>query len=136
MVNLNLVHDMLKVGGGRPGPTAPAPARPVSGPSSLPEVQEIRSEEVIKKVVDASSKRPTKETSGQRKKAKVTGRHKSHREGEGSKSRATKSKGPASPVDEVSIPRTRPKSVRELCSAKPEVDGKNYHIIWMSNLPE
>ncbi|RZR85209.1 hypothetical protein BHM03_00012158 [Ensete ventricosum] len=82
----------------------------------------ILPEEVTKKAVEASDKRlteasgkhPTDTLSGQQKKAKVTGRHKSHREGEGSKSRAAKCKKSASPVDKTLTPKARPKSVREL----------------------
>ncbi|RRT75847.1 hypothetical protein B296_00016494 [Ensete ventricosum] len=82
----------------------------------------ILPEEVTKKAVEASDKRLTEASgkhltdtlSGQQKKAKVTGRHKSRREGEGSKSRATKCKKLASPVDKTLTPKARPKSVREL----------------------
>ncbi|RRT60775.1 hypothetical protein B296_00028189 [Ensete ventricosum] len=72
-----------------------------------------------------------------RKKAKVTGRHKSHGEGESSKTRSTKGKVPASMVDKASTPRSRrPKSVGELCSAQLGVDSRDYHVVQMSNLPE
>ncbi|RWW89299.1 hypothetical protein BHE74_00001763 [Ensete ventricosum] len=72
-----------------------------------------------------------------RKKAKVTGRHKSHSEGESSKTRSTKGKVPASMVDEASTPGSqRPKSVGELCSAKLGVDGRDYHVVRISSLPE
>ncbi|RWW72373.1 hypothetical protein BHE74_00019829 [Ensete ventricosum] len=136
MVNLNLVRDMSKVGGGRRSPAAPNPAQLTSIPSSSPEVQEIQYEEATRKAVEASGKRKTEETSGPRKKTKVTGRHKSCREGEGSKSRATKGKGPTSLVDEVLVPRTRPKSMRELCSARLRANAKDYHVVRMSSLPE
>ncbi|RWW87227.1 hypothetical protein BHE74_00003962 [Ensete ventricosum] len=39
-------------------------------------------------------------------------------------------------VDEVSVPRARPKLVRELCYARLGVDGRDYHVVRMSNLPE
>ncbi|RRT66912.1 hypothetical protein B296_00039754 [Ensete ventricosum] len=89
-------------------------------------------EEATRKATEASSKHPTEETSGPRKKAKVIGQHKSHREGEGSKSQAAKGKGPSSPADEASVPRTRPKLVRELCSARLGVDDKDYHVVRMN----
>ncbi|RZR89690.1 hypothetical protein BHM03_00017454 [Ensete ventricosum] len=89
-------------------------------------------EECIGKATEASGKHPTEETSGPRKKAKVIGQHKSHREGEGSKSQAAKGKGPSSPADEASVPRTRPKLVRELCSARLRVDDKDYHVVRMN----
>ncbi|RWW69374.1 hypothetical protein BHE74_00023025 [Ensete ventricosum] len=54
MVNLKLVHGLPKMGGGRPSSAAPAPVQPAIVPSSPPEVQEISSEEVTKKVVEAS----------------------------------------------------------------------------------
>ncbi|RRT43270.1 hypothetical protein B296_00030749 [Ensete ventricosum] len=50
--------------------------------------------------------------------------------------RATKGKGPADTSDEPPAPRQRPKSVRELCSARAGVDGRDYHAIRMCNLPE
>ncbi|RWW44708.1 hypothetical protein BHE74_00049508 [Ensete ventricosum] len=104
MVNLNLVHDPSKMGGGRPSSVAPAPVQLAVVPYSPPE------------------------------KAKVTSRHKSHREGEGSKSRAAKGKGPASPVDKALAPKTRLKSVKELCNTQPRVDGRDYHVIRMNSL--
>ncbi|RZR85623.1 hypothetical protein BHM03_00012641 [Ensete ventricosum] len=57
-----------------------------------------------KKAVEGFGKRPSEEAPGPRKKAKLIGRHKSHREGEGSKTRAPKGKGPTSPIDEASAP--------------------------------
>ncbi|RZS22188.1 hypothetical protein BHM03_00054945, partial [Ensete ventricosum] len=45
-------------------------------------------------------------------------------------------KGPADVSDEPPTPRQRPKSVRELCSARARVDGRDYHAIQMCNLPE
>ncbi|RWV80637.1 hypothetical protein GW17_00058053 [Ensete ventricosum] len=110
MVNLKLVHGLPKMGGGRPSSAAPAPVQPAIVPSSPPEVQEISSEEVTKKVVEAS--------------------------GEGSKSQAAKCKGLGSPIDEAPTPRARLKSVRELCNARPGVDRRDYHVIQVSNLPE
>ncbi|RZR74083.1 hypothetical protein BHM03_00031752 [Ensete ventricosum] len=127
---------MPKVGGGCPSLAALAPARLAGVPSSPPKVQEIRSEEATKKAAEVSGKPPTEEMPGPRKKAKVTGRRKYRREGEGSKSRAARGKGPANLVDEAPVPRTRPKSVRELCSARFGVDNKDYHVVRMSSLPE
>ncbi|RZS00389.1 hypothetical protein BHM03_00030076 [Ensete ventricosum] len=64
MVNLKLVRGLPKMGGGRPSSAAPAPVQPAIVPSSPPEVQEISSEEVTKKVVEASGKHPTEATLG------------------------------------------------------------------------
>ncbi|RRT82488.1 hypothetical protein B296_00007149 [Ensete ventricosum] len=124
------------MGGGCPSSTAPTLAQPIAVSSSPPKVQEIPSEEVTKKVAEASGKHLIEATSSQRKKAKVIGRHNSHKKGEGSKSRAVKGKGPTSPVDEVLTLRARPKSVRELCNARPRVDDRDYHVIRVSSLPE
>ncbi|RWW60548.1 hypothetical protein BHE74_00032451 [Ensete ventricosum] len=46
------------------------------------------------------------------------------------------SRRPADVSDEPPTPRQRPKSVRELCSARARVDGRDYHAIRMCNLPE
>ncbi|RWW54722.1 hypothetical protein BHE74_00038671 [Ensete ventricosum] len=124
------------MGGGCPSSIAAALAQPIVVSSSPPKVQEIPYEEVTKKVVEASGKHLIEATSSQRKKAKVIGRHKSHKKGEGSKSQAVKGKGPTSPVDEVLTLRARPKSVRELCNARPRVDDRDYHVIRVSSLPE
>ncbi|RRT43162.1 hypothetical protein B296_00026487 [Ensete ventricosum] len=85
--------------GGRPGTTSiipittPAPAQPTDPPSPS-EVQEIPPEEVTRKAPEVSSKRLTKDSTSQRKKAKVPARHKSCCEGEKSKSRADEGKEP------------------------------------------
>ncbi|RRT74118.1 hypothetical protein B296_00001693 [Ensete ventricosum] len=85
--------------------------------------------EETRKAPEASGKRPAKVPSGQRKKAKVPGRHKSHREGENSKSWATMGKETIASVEGTSTPRARLKSVKELCNACPGEDGRNYHVI-------
>ncbi|RWW84741.1 hypothetical protein BHE74_00006632 [Ensete ventricosum] len=85
--------------------------------------------EETRKVPEASGKRPAKVPSGQRKKAKVPGRHKSHREGENSKSWAAMGKETIASVEGTSTPRARLKSVKELCNACPGEDGLNYHVI-------
>ncbi|RRT84285.1 hypothetical protein B296_00000155 [Ensete ventricosum] len=50
--------------------------------------------------------------------------------------RASKGKGLADTSVEPPAPRQRPKSVRELCSARAGVDSRDYHVIRMCNLPE
>ncbi|RRT64748.1 hypothetical protein B296_00011702 [Ensete ventricosum] len=51
--------------------------------------------------------------------------------------RATiRGKGLVDVSDEPPAPRQRPKSVRELCSARAGVDGRDYHAIRMCNLPK
>ncbi|RWW59197.1 hypothetical protein BHE74_00033885 [Ensete ventricosum] len=141
MVSMSLMRGQPKVMGGRPGTTstipitAPVPAQPTD-PPSLSKVQEIPPEEVTRKAPEASSKRLTKDSTGQRKKAKVPARHKSCREGEKSKSRADKGKEPAAQVEGTPTPKPEPKSVKELCSAYPGEDDRDYHIIRVSSQPE
>ncbi|RRT39000.1 hypothetical protein B296_00045988 [Ensete ventricosum] len=50
--------------------------------------------------------------------------------------RASKGKGPADTLVEPPAPRQRPKLMRELCSARADVDGRDYHAIRMCNLLE
>ncbi|RRT41619.1 hypothetical protein B296_00057701, partial [Ensete ventricosum] len=129
--------SLPKVRGGGPSSAAPAPAQPVVIPSSPLKVQEIRPEETTRKITKCSRKRLPETTPGPRKKAKVTGRHKSHHEVESLKIQAVKGKGSTSPVDEASTPRSRrPKLVRELCNAQLGVDGRDYHVVRMSSLLE
>ncbi|RZR76962.1 hypothetical protein BHM03_00001888 [Ensete ventricosum] len=119
------------------GPSSAAPAQPAVIPSSPLKVQEIRPEETTQKITECSRKRLPETTLGPRKKAKVTGRHKSHHEVESSKNQAVKGKESTSPVDEASTPRSRrPKLVRELCNAQLGVDGRDYHVVRMSSLLE
>ncbi|RWW48774.1 hypothetical protein BHE74_00045124 [Ensete ventricosum] len=47
-----------------------------------------------------------------------------------SKSRVALGKKPAAPVEETPTPRVRPKSVKELLSARLGEDGRDYHVIW------
>ncbi|RWW62007.1 hypothetical protein BHE74_00030890 [Ensete ventricosum] len=49
---------------------------------------------------------------------------------------AAKGKGPVETTEEAPTPRRKPKSVRELCSASTEVDGRDYHAIQMCSIPE
>ncbi|RZS22151.1 hypothetical protein BHM03_00054889, partial [Ensete ventricosum] len=65
---------------------------------------------------------------GQKKKDRRKSPHKADR--------ATKGKGLADTLVEPPAPRQRPKSMRELCSARAVVDGCDYHVIRMCNLPE
>ncbi|RZS07718.1 hypothetical protein BHM03_00038597 [Ensete ventricosum] len=73
---------------------------------------------------------------GQRKKSKDFGWHRLHHEADRSAYRAAKGKGPAGPVEETPTPKSKSRSVKELCSACPKVDGWDYHTIRMSTLPE
>ncbi|RRT63520.1 hypothetical protein B296_00042657 [Ensete ventricosum] len=140
MVNLNLMCDQPKVGGGRPDTTSPSPvivlvpAQPVAAPSP-PEVQEIPPEEATKKAPEASGKCLIETPFGQRKKAKVTGWHKSYCEGEKLKSRAAEGKKPAAPVKETLTPKARTKLVKELCSTRTGGDCRDYHIIRVCSQP-
>ncbi|RZR78949.1 hypothetical protein BHM03_00004511, partial [Ensete ventricosum] len=47
-----------------------------------------------------------------------------------------KEKSPADVSEEPPASRRRSKSVRELCSANARVDGRDYHVIRMCNIPE
>ncbi|RWV95748.1 hypothetical protein GW17_00041607 [Ensete ventricosum] len=96
---------------------------------------EIPSEEATRKMPEVSGKHPVEAPSGQWKKAKVLGRHKSRHEGEKSKSRATKGKKPTTSIEETPTPRVRSKSVKEL-STHPGEDGRDYHVIRVSSRPE
>ncbi|RWW70328.1 hypothetical protein BHE74_00022026 [Ensete ventricosum] len=49
---------------------------------------------------------------------------------------ATRGKGHADVSDEPPAPRQRPKSMRELWSARAGVDDRDYHAIRMCNFPE
>ncbi|RWV81819.1 hypothetical protein GW17_00056729 [Ensete ventricosum] len=110
-----------KAGGGHLGATAstpitaPAPAEPTVAPSP-PKVQEIPPEEAIRKAPEASGKRPVETSPGQRKKAK--------------------GKKPTTPIEETSAPKTRPKSMKELFSTHSGEDGRDYHVLWVSNRSE
>ncbi|RWW68965.1 hypothetical protein BHE74_00023467 [Ensete ventricosum] len=106
------------------------------GPSGLGSNEvEIPSEEATRKMPEVSGKHPVEAPSGQWKKAKVLGRHKSRHEGEKSKSRATKGKKPTTSIEETPTPRVRSKSVKEL-STHPGEDGRDYHVIRVSSRPE
>ncbi|RZS27469.1 hypothetical protein BHM03_00060943 [Ensete ventricosum] len=109
MVNMNLFSDQQKVGGGCRSSATLASALPTTTPSPLA-VQEIPLEEATRKTSEVSS--------------------------EGSKSRASKGKKPAAPAKEALAPRAKPKSVKELCSARPGEDGREYHVIRVSNQSE
>ncbi|RWW32746.1 hypothetical protein GW17_00002565 [Ensete ventricosum] len=87
-------------------------------------------------VPEASDKRLAEVPSGSWKKAKVPGHCKSHREGEKTKSQAAKDKEPTTAAEGTPTPRARPKSVKELCSAHLGEDGRDYHVIPISNRPD
>ncbi|RZS18990.1 hypothetical protein BHM03_00051330 [Ensete ventricosum] len=79
-------------------------------------------------VPKASRKRRGGDSVGQKKKDRCRSPHKADR--------ASKGKRPADTSVEHPAPRQRPKSMRELCSARADVDGRNYHAIRMCNLLE
>ncbi|RWW36728.1 hypothetical protein BHE74_00058271, partial [Ensete ventricosum] len=62
--------------------------------------------------------------------------HRLPHEANKSASQVAKGKGPAGPTEETPTPRPKLRSVRELCSAHPGVDDRDYHAIQMSNLPK
>ncbi|RZS15323.1 hypothetical protein BHM03_00047185, partial [Ensete ventricosum] len=68
------------------------------------------------------------DSTGQKKKGRRRSPHKADR--------ASKGKGCTDTSVEPPAPRQRPKSVRELCSARAGVDGRDYHAIRMCNLSE
>ncbi|RRT52211.1 hypothetical protein B296_00031051 [Ensete ventricosum] len=148
MVSMSMMRDNPKVGGGRSGivsstpATAPTPA-PRAESRSPSEVQEIPAEEATRMpseeargALEVPSKRRAGDSAGQRKKSKDSGRHKLPHEVDGSASRAAKGKGPTGPTEETLTPRSKSRSVRDLCNARLGVDGWDYQAIWMSSLPE
>ncbi|RWV77247.1 hypothetical protein GW17_00061951, partial [Ensete ventricosum] len=82
---------------------------PARRSGSASDVQEIPIEEA-RGALKASRKRRGGDSIGQKKKDRCKSPHKADR--------ATKGKGPADTSDEPPAPRQRPKSVRELCSAR------------------
>ncbi|RWW60846.1 hypothetical protein BHE74_00032131 [Ensete ventricosum] len=148
MVSMSMMRDNPKVGGGRSGivsstpATAPTPA-PRAESRSPSEVQEIPAEEATRRpseeargALEVPSKRRAGDSAGQRKKSKDSGRHKLPHEVDRSASRAAKGKGPTGPTEETLTPRSKSRSVRDLCNARLGVDGWDYQAIWMSSLPE
>ncbi|RWW50414.1 hypothetical protein BHE74_00043318 [Ensete ventricosum] len=133
MVSMSLMRDNLKAGGGRPrtaSTSIPAPTAPTVDSHSPSEVQEIPAEEATRRaskegtrVLEVPSKREAKDLVGQQKKSRTSGGRRPHHEVDKPKSRVTKGKGPVDPATEKLTLRQKPKSVRELCSASPEVDG-------------
>ncbi|RWW60042.1 hypothetical protein BHE74_00032989 [Ensete ventricosum] len=98
MLNLDIIHGIPRVGGGRFGFIATA-----TTPSS-PEVEKVQAETMAKKGAEASSKRPTEGVTCPRKKVKVSSnRHKSRHEEEGSKSHASKSKERVGAIDGTAL---------------------------------
>ncbi|RRT66866.1 hypothetical protein B296_00009104 [Ensete ventricosum] len=94
------------------------------------------SEEEARGAPEVPIKRRAMDLAGQRKKSKDFGWHRLHHEADRSAYRAAKGKGPAGPVEETPTPKSKSRSVKELCSACPKVDGWDYHTIRMSSLPE
>ncbi|RZR71711.1 hypothetical protein BHM03_00006749 [Ensete ventricosum] len=99
-------------------------------------VEDIPLEEATRKAPESSGKRPTEASSSQRKKIKVFGRHKSHREGEKLSRHAAEGKRPAALVERTPAPRTRSKSVKELCNTCLGADGQHFYVIRVSNQPK
>ncbi|RZR96581.1 hypothetical protein BHM03_00025634 [Ensete ventricosum] len=125
MVNMSLMRGLPKVRGGRPGSASLVPANtsvlehpgePISPPN-------------------VPNKRPTEELTDQRKKSKVSSRHRSHRGGgdrDRSESRAAKGKEPAAPTEGTPIARVRPRSMKELFAVQLRKDVRDYHAIRVS----
>ncbi|RWW77844.1 hypothetical protein BHE74_00013958 [Ensete ventricosum] len=148
MVSMNLMRDNPKVGGGRSGivssTLAMAPMPTPHAESCSPfEVQENPSkeatrpsEEEARGAPEVPSKRRAGDLIDQKKKSKDSGRHRLPHEADRSVSQTAKGKGLADPTEETPTPKAKPRSVRELCSARLGVDGQDYHAIRMSSLPE
>ncbi|RWV83768.1 hypothetical protein GW17_00054586 [Ensete ventricosum] len=110
---------------------------PTHGRGFIEMVQEILAEEATRRALEdrirgefeVPSKRRAEDPVGQRKKGKGSSRHRFHHEADGSKSQMSKGNGPIDPVEETPAPRSKLKSVKELCSASPGVDGWDYHAI-------
>ncbi|RRT54385.1 hypothetical protein B296_00047384 [Ensete ventricosum] len=145
MVSMSLMCDNLKDGGGRPGTASasvPTLTSPLIDSCSSSEV-EIPAEEAIRRapeegtgVPEVPNKRQAKDLVSQRKKSRISGQRRTHHEVDKPKSQVAKGKGPANPAVETPTPRQKSKSMRELCSASPGVDSRDYHAIRMCNLPE
>ncbi|RWW62739.1 hypothetical protein BHE74_00030116 [Ensete ventricosum] len=132
---MSMMRDNPRTGGGHPGTTSSVPILaplPPSAPrvesGSASDMQEIPVEEA-RGAPEVSQKRRGGDSVGQRKKDQRKSPHKADKA-------ATKGKGPTDVSDEPPTSRRRPKSVRELCSASAEVDGRDYHAIRMCNLLE
>ncbi|RZR97184.1 hypothetical protein BHM03_00026307 [Ensete ventricosum] len=97
---------------------------------------EILAEEATRRALKVPIKRPAEDSTNHRKKTKVSGRQRSHHEGDKSRSRAAKGKRPIDLSEETPAPRAKPKSVKELCSTCLGEDDRDYHAIRMCNLPE
>ncbi|RWW25539.1 hypothetical protein GW17_00010113 [Ensete ventricosum] len=100
MVSMSLMRDNLKAGGGRPGTAStsiPAPTAPTVDSHSSSEVQEIPAEEATRRASEEGT--GVLEVPSKRQAKDLVGQQKKSR-----------------------TPRQKPKSVRELCSASPEVD--------------
>ncbi|RRT85361.1 hypothetical protein B296_00005043 [Ensete ventricosum] len=148
MVNMSLMHDLSKVGVGRPTSASLMPVN-ASASEQLAElaspldVQEIPTDKVARGTFvertrgtsEVPSKHLVEELIGRRKKTKVSSQHRSHREGDDqdkSKSRAAKGKEPTSPTEETPTTRARPRSMKELCDVRLGKDGRDYHAIRVS----
>ncbi|RRT40163.1 hypothetical protein B296_00042979 [Ensete ventricosum] len=148
MVNMSLMCGLPKVGRGRPRSASSVPANTSvpeqpSEPTSPPDVQEIPPEEGArgtsvertKRTRKVPSRRPAEELVDQRKKSKVSSRHRSHHGGDNRdrfESRAAKGKEPASLTEGTPTARARPRSMKELCTIQLGKDRPNYHAIQAS----
>ncbi|RWW06455.1 hypothetical protein GW17_00030213, partial [Ensete ventricosum] len=81
---------------------------------ALQALEEILAEEATRRALKVPIKRPAEDSTNHRKKTKVSGRQRSHHEGDKSRSRAAKGKRPIDLAEETLAPRTKPKSVEEL----------------------
>ncbi|RRT68962.1 hypothetical protein B296_00026183 [Ensete ventricosum] len=139
MVNMNLLRGLPKAGGGCFGSGAPtiamssqvvAPIAVDPAPARSPsEVQEIPLVEATRKVPESFGKCQAETLSGQRKKSKVSGQHKSRCKGEKSMPQVAEGEKSDPPNKRTPDARPKPKSVRELCSARLRVDGRDFHAI-------
>ncbi|RZR90176.1 hypothetical protein BHM03_00018009 [Ensete ventricosum] len=112
-----------------PSPTI-VPVAVDTAPAYSPfEVHENSPEEAIRKVPGFSGKHPTEASSGRRKKSKIYARHKSRRRDERSRPQANEGEKSDPPIEGASTAQPRPKSVRELCYARLEVDSQDFHAI-------
>ncbi|RWW38302.1 hypothetical protein BHE74_00056475 [Ensete ventricosum] len=116
MVSMSLMPGNPRAGGGASwnctlgsNSSTVASVDPARRSGSASDVQEIPIEEA-RGALKASRKRRGGDSIGQKKKDRCKSPHKADR--------ATKGKGPADTSDEPPAPRQRPKSVRELCSAR------------------
>ncbi|RWW54773.1 hypothetical protein BHE74_00038685 [Ensete ventricosum] len=141
MVSMSLMRGQPKTRTECPGIASSPVVTPTPVPSTEAwltfDVQEIPMEEATRRApkgaigetTEAYAKRPTEVPSGMRKKRKVLGWCKSHHNSKKSKGRPSKGKEPTVVTEGGPAPRSKLKSVKDICSAHLGEDEGDYHTI-------